>query len=211
MAAHRQQVDQNSADHQSQHRQADEIDRGEHDRRDRRRRCAPTIVTSNSPPRTMRPHSQATMPAIARTMPANGRRAATGRAASAAPARTTPDSSRGTRSLPTRASRVLGPSGGGAGGWLWRIGHSGSFDGFIRWPRRARPPNRRDARLELADRLLQHFLVEVRPVGVKEDELRIGELPEQEIRQAHLAAGADQQIRIGNAVRVRGRPRSARA
>src|SRR5919199_604534 len=39
-------------------------------------------------------------------------------------------------------------------------------------------------------------LAEVRPQGVDEDELGVRELPEQEVRDAKLARGADQQVRI---------------
>src|SRR6476469_1514263 len=40
-------------------------------------------------------------------------------------------------------------------------------------------------------------LVEVRPELVDEDELRVGHLPKQEIRDAQLAARPDQQVGIG--------------
>src|SRR5262245_2798505 len=39
-------------------------------------------------------------------------------------------------------------------------------------------------------------LAEVGPQGVGHVDLGIGELPEQEVRDAHLAAGADEQVRI---------------
>ena len=48
----------------------------------------------------------------------------------------------------------------------------------------------------------QVALVEVGPELVDEDELRVGELPEQEVRDAQLAARADQQIGIGQLGRV---------
>src|SRR6476619_2021101 len=44
--------------------------------------------------------------------------------------------------------------------------------------------------------------VEVRPELVGEDELRVGELPQQEVRDAQLAARADEQIRVGKRRRV---------
>src|SRR5207237_1087131 len=58
------------------------------------------------------------------------------------------------------------------------------------------PPRVRD------QRLAQLPLAEVRPERVDEDELRIGELPEQEVRDPQLAGGADQQIRIRELGRV---------
>ena len=39
--------------------------------------------------------------------------------------------------------------------------------------------------------------VEVRPQGVEEQQLGIGRLPQQEIRQADFARGADQQVELG--------------
>jgi hypothetical protein len=45
-------------------------------------------------------------------------------------------------------------------------------------------------------------LVEVGPVDRQEHELGVGHLPQHEIGQALLAAGADQQIGIGQAERV---------
>ena len=40
-------------------------------------------------------------------------------------------------------------------------------------------------------------LAEVRPQRVGDPDLGVGDLPEQEVADAHLAAGADQQIGIG--------------
>src|SRR4029450_6332554 len=54
---------------------------------------------------------------------------------------------------------------------------------------------------ELGDRLLQMVLAEIRPQRVDEHQLGIGTLPEQEIADALLAAGADQQVRVGHAPR----------
>src|ERR1700761_9635153 len=48
------------------------------------------------------------------------------------------------------------------------------------------------------DRALERGLVEIGPMNGNENELAIGRLPHQEIRQPLLAAGADDQIRIGN-------------
>src|SRR5438874_1118848 len=49
----------------------------------------------------------------------------------------------------------------------------------------------------IGDRLLQVAAPEIRPKGLGEHQLGIGALPEQEIADALLAAGADQQIGIG--------------
>ncbi len=49
---------------------------------------------------------------------------------------------------------------------------------------------------------LERRPVEVRPEHGCEDELGVGRLPQQEIRQALLARGADDEVRIGNADRV---------
>src|SRR5438270_47151 len=55
------------------------------------------------------------------------------------------------------------------------------------------------AAAELGNRLLEMLLAEVGPQGVDEDQLGVGALPQQEIADALLAAGADQQIRVGHA------------
>ena len=52
------------------------------------------------------------------------------------------------------------------------------------------------------DRAFERGAVEVRPVGRHENELAIGRLPQQEIRQPLLAAGADDEIGIGQIRRV---------
>ena len=52
------------------------------------------------------------------------------------------------------------------------------------------------------DRAFQRRLVEIRPVDRHEHELAVGRLPHQEIRQPLLAAGADDQIGIGNVGRI---------
>src|SRR5262249_21100891 len=54
---------------------------------------------------------------------------------------------------------------------------------------------------EFGNRLLQVLLAEIRPQRVDEPQLGVGTLPQQEIADALLAAGADQQIRIGHARR----------
>src|SRR5690242_4235658 len=55
------------------------------------------------------------------------------------------------------------------------------------------------AAAKLGNRLLEMLLAEVGPQGVDEHQLSVGTLPQQEIADALLAAGADQQIRIGHA------------
>src|SRR5947207_4768299 len=47
---------------------------------------------------------------------------------------------------------------------------------------------------------------EVRPERLDEDELRVGELPEQEVRDPELPGGADQQVRVGQVRCVEVRP-----
>src|SRR5215203_3174325 len=51
--------------------------------------------------------------------------------------------------------------------------------------------------LEVADGLEQVLTREVGPEHGGEPQLRVRELPEQEVRRAHLAAGPDQQIGVG--------------
>ena len=55
--------------------------------------------------------------------------------------------------------------------------------------------------LEINDRQIQILALEVRPQGIAEIKLAVGALPQQEIAQPQLAAGADDQLRIGNARR----------
>src|SRR5918996_5822432 len=57
---------------------------------------------------------------------------------------------------------------------------------------------------EFADRLAQAPLIEIRPVDRHEHQLGIGELPEHEVAQPLLAAGPDQEIRIGQPQGVQG-------
>src|SRR5579885_621501 len=49
----------------------------------------------------------------------------------------------------------------------------------------------------VGDRLFEVAAPEIRPQRLGEDELGIGALPQQEIADALLAAGADQQVRVG--------------
>src|SRR5262249_49788301 len=51
---------------------------------------------------------------------------------------------------------------------------------------------------EFLDRLFERGAVEVRPVGRHEYELAVSRLPQQEVRQPLLAAGADDEIGVGN-------------
>jgi len=93
------------------------------------------------------------------------------------------------------------------------VGHLGSswFDSFrrddCRWPHFLRRTGFAGkcsvqtaeaalARLEVAHRDTQVLRPEIGPAGVDEAELRVGALPEQEIGQAALAAGADQQVQL---------------
>src|SRR5262245_22925061 len=54
------------------------------------------------------------------------------------------------------------------------------------------------ASLELGDRPLEMLLAEVRPQRIDEHQLGVSRLPKQEIADALLTAGADQQIGIGH-------------
>src|SRR5579884_2183448 len=47
------------------------------------------------------------------------------------------------------------------------------------------------------DRLEEMDLLEVRPVDVGEVQLRVGDLPQEEVAEPLLAPGADQEIRVG--------------
>ena len=58
------------------------------------------------------------------------------------------------------------------------------------------------ALLVFADRGFERGAVEIRPIGRHEYQFAIGRLPQQEIRQPLLAAGADDQIGIGQIGRV---------
>src|SRR5947199_2488453 len=53
------------------------------------------------------------------------------------------------------------------------------------------------ALLEVEDRLEKVAAAEVRPQGAGDPDLRIGDLPEQEVRDPQLARGADEQVGIG--------------
>ena len=64
------------------------------------------------------------------------------------------------------------------------------------------PPKRRSRLAIFGDRAFQRRLVEIGPVDRHEDQFAIGGLPHQEIRQPLLAAGADDEIGIGNVGRI---------
>src|SRR5690625_1793727 len=52
---------------------------------------------------------------------------------------------------------------------------------------------------ELGNGSLQILALEVGPEPIAEDQLRVGQLPEQEVADPHLSAGADEQVRIRQA------------
>ena len=52
------------------------------------------------------------------------------------------------------------------------------------------------ARLEVDDRLEEIAAAEIGPEHFGDVDLRVGDLPEQEVRDAQLAAGADEQVGI---------------
>src|SRR5690606_20832225 len=58
------------------------------------------------------------------------------------------------------------------------------------------------ALLEVFQRANELRLPESGPEGLGDVELGVGDLPEEEVRHAHLAAGADQQVGIGKVVRA---------
>src|SRR5713101_8408489 len=58
------------------------------------------------------------------------------------------------------------------------------------------------ALLEFLDGLQQVNAAEVRPVGLSDVDLGVSRLPKQEVAQAHLAAGADDQIEFGEVAGV---------
>src|SRR5262245_37979679 len=51
--------------------------------------------------------------------------------------------------------------------------------------------------MESGNRFAERFMVELRPVPVREVELGVGNLPRQETREPFFSARADQEIRIG--------------
>src|SRR5439155_3913799 len=60
--------------------------------------------------------------------------------------------------------------------------------------------------LEVMDRLVEVLPAKVGPQGVGDPELRVRGLPEEKIRDAELPAGADQEVRVGQSVRVEAVP-----
>src|SRR6266540_325647 len=52
--------------------------------------------------------------------------------------------------------------------------------------------------VKVGDRTIQLQRPEIGPQGGRDPQLGIGDLPEQEVRDAHLPAGADEEIGIGN-------------
>src|SRR5882724_13705226 len=58
------------------------------------------------------------------------------------------------------------------------------------------------ALLKLEQGLKQSRSIEIRPERFGNEDFSIGDLPEQKIADAHLAAGTDQQIGIGQAIRI---------
>src|SRR3989475_10253441 len=62
----------------------------------------------------------------------------------------------------------------------------------------ARPP------LELAHRAIEIAGPEIRPEGRRDHQLSVGNLPQEKVRDPHLAARADQQVGIGNVRGIEG-------
>ena len=80
-----------------------------------------------------------------------------------------------------------------AGGWpmLWRRIKA------ARMATRLHPAVATLAAAEFLDRFEKIFLPEIGPEFRRDIHLGVGELPEKEIRNSHLARGADEQIGIG--------------
>src|SRR5512134_458919 len=95
-----------------------------------------------------------------------------------------------------------------AGGGRWRAlkctGRIRSRDGRVRADRRASvaglvdPAEAPGPLLEVPDRLVEVLAVEVRPENRREVQLRVRGLPQQEVAEALLAAGADDQVGVGH-------------
>src|SRR2546428_10282296 len=62
----------------------------------------------------------------------------------------------------------------------------------------ARPP------LELAHGAIEIARPEIRPEGRRDHQLSVGNLPQEKVRDPHLAARADQQVGIGNVRGIEG-------
>src|SRR5579875_1645716 len=69
-------------------------------------------------------------------------------------------------------------------------------------PLLARAPEAPLPPLVLAHRLAQVLAPEVRPQHVEEHELAVGDLPQQEVRDAVLARGPYEQVRVGHVGQV---------
>src|SRR5690606_39660899 len=66
------------------------------------------------------------------------------------------------------------------------------------------PPEAAVAVLVVADGGVEGLAAEVGPEGLRDVELGVGDLPEEEVRDAHLAAGADEEVGVGEAGGVEG-------
>src|SRR4051812_46692403 len=71
-----------------------------------------------------------------------------------------------------------------------------SLSQCIRMIQRAKSPI---PRRERSDRLVQMLFAKIRPERVTDIQLSVADLPEEIVADAHLAGGADEQIRIGHA------------
>src|SRR5262249_21919336 len=68
----------------------------------------------------------------------------------------------------------------------------------------SRPTEAPRPALELDEGAVEIARTEVRPQRRRDPELRVGDLPQEKVRHAHLAAGADEQVGIGDVTRVEG-------
>src|SRR5215469_16589124 len=162
------------------------------------RSCNATRHTTTAPPSASaapaaRPNSPAAMTATAMTPISTG-------ASFDPPPHRWPHSQAMTAAAPTVRTISKGPP-----NQMPTIG-SGARTSADRTRRRSDPPltgaNRRPiaplAPTIIGDCLLQIVTAEIGPQRLGEDELGIGALPQQEVADALLAAGADQQIGIGD-------------
>src|SRR5262249_48167672 len=94
--------------------------------------------------------------------------------------------------IKTSDERILrvSPPGPGLAGGPWEAGTTSARSG-----RRAVTAF---AAMKIADCLLKIGTAEIRPQGIDEDEFGISRLPEQEIADALLAAGPDEEVGIGS-------------
>ena len=174
-----------------------------HERRSPGRRRAPC---------TRRPHSQLSSSATTTTSTANGITPENVKSAATAPM-ARPEASRW-HEIAAEA-RTADRACAGAVSRLVVLAHPIAFRLSARRVRRSIGPRRRRSGGRACGTRRSPARSSSRPksgqIGIEEHELGIGRLPQQEVRQPQLAAGADEQIGIGHAVRCRAPPTAPRA